>query len=199
MGGLGSGRYSRKTAVEDCLGIDVNYLNRKGFLEEGCQFTLRWSISRSNWSASISAKAYKDYIVLDYIVEKERELNYSIQLDKVPMNLGGYKNYLRCPKCNSRVEKIYKSSASDYFLCRDCLDLVYRSSKESGDELAKVRRKLDKLYSKLNGKWRGVYSIIPDKPKNMHQRTYLGIRKDIIKQERLLDGLFCMKAEDLIG
>lgn len=197
MGGYGSGRCSRKTAVEDCLSIDINYLNKKGFLKEGCQFTLRWS--RDDWSASISAKAHKDYIFLYYTVDQEKGINYNVQLDKVPMNLGGYKNYFKCPKCNSRVEKIYKSSASDYFLCRDCLDLVYRSSKESGDELAKVRRKLDKLYSKLGGKWRGVYSTIPDKPKNMHQRTYLGIRKDIIKQERLLDELFCMKAEDLIG
>ena len=170
MGGYGSGRESRKRAVEDCLCLNVNLLNREGYLQEGSYFTLTWSSSNNwnKWTAKISGISHEDYIVLDYIVNQERKLNYKVYLDKVPMNLGGYKNYLKCPKCNSRVEKIYKSGASAYFLCRDCLDLVYRSSKESGDESARVRRELDKLYRKLGSKWKGIYSVIPEKPKNMH-------------------------------
>ena len=200
MGGFGSGRswrYDSKTTVEECLELDINYLNREGLLKPGRRSSITWSRNGKE-IGSITVEVYQNYVELKYTVDQEEKFDYRVQLDRVEMNLGGYKPYFRCRSCGSRREKLYLSSKSDYFLCRECLDLTYKSCQQSGDRAATIRRKLRKLYKQLDSEWKGVaYSRIPDKPKNMHYETYWEIKKKIISYERELDRLLMQKVEQL--
>jgi hypothetical protein len=58
--------------------------------------------------------------------------DYWVDLDSTPCYYGGRRWWFRCPnpKCLRRCRILYLASESDYFLCRTCQKLTYRSQQE---------------------------------------------------------------------
>jgi hypothetical protein len=214
MGGYGSGPYgflgeTSKTTVEECLNLDIRRLHRDGHLKPGAYLTWAWERGEEN-KATIGIKVKKQAVRLEYTVTRpdgeKKDYNYSVSISRTSCNFGGERPWFICPGvvnnvvCNRRVAKLYKPPGGDLFLCRHCYNLNYSSSQESGDEMARMRRKLRKLYRKLDSKWEGMaYSYTPEKPKHMHWDTYREITNEINLLERELVKEFERKAAKLIG
>ena len=64
--------------------------------------------------------------------ESKRQIDYKVSLVTTQPHFGGLRWWFACPnaQCGRRVSKLYRPPGEDYFLCRHCHNLVYRSSQE---------------------------------------------------------------------
>ena len=62
---------------------------------------------------------------------EKRDFDYNVKLVSTPCNYGGQRSWLVCPlgDCNRSVGTLYKGG--DYFGCRHCYNLSYRSRNEN--------------------------------------------------------------------
>jgi hypothetical protein len=139
MGGLGSGRQrgSGRGTVEACHSLDVNHLNREGFLRPGWSGALQWTHDGKR-EASINLEIEEDSLRLSYRVRiaggEWREVGETVSITRVPCRFGGTRPYFVCPgvvdgvTCGRRVAKLHL--AGRYFLCRHCYGLSYASQSE---------------------------------------------------------------------
>jgi hypothetical protein len=189
MGGLGSGRHrgSRRDTVNSCREIDINWLNRKGFLRPGANRSLSWSLD-GEYVASAGIIAGSGWIELRYEVSIDggdwESISESVDIVQVPCTLGGSRPYFLCPgfvdgiACRRRVAKLH--GGGRYFACRHCYDLAYSSRSEPfWDRLV---RKSEKLRRRL-GSDSGLGDRLPVRPKGMWRRTYDRICADIHQVE----------------
>jgi len=179
MGGSGSGncyRYSKKDTVDGLKAIDINWLNRKGYLQPGRFFTLSWTYGGepSGW---IQARTEQDRLILEYRWRyaggEWESVEEPVNLTWTPCNYGGRRPWFICPGvkagrvCGRRVGKLY--SAGKYFLCRHCYDLTYQTRRE--DYSGRLMLKAQNIQTRLGGQ-AGAAHPFPDKPKGMHWSTY---------------------------
>jgi len=186
VGGVGSGSYSRwkskRPVAEDCCFLDINYLNRKGYLRPGRVSTQRWTYG-GQAAGSVQLIAHENSVELDYrhtYAGKSEHVHYTVQLAYTACNYGGRRPWFLCPAqgCGRRVGKLY--SAGKYFLCRHCYDLAYRSQNISeGDRLL---RKAQAIRERL-GASLCVWDPIFSKPKGMHWKTF-----ERLRDEAMADG-----------
>ncbi len=123
---------------------------------------------------------------IDYRMEADRMiLNYrhrsngrewepveqSITLDRTPCNYGGHRVWFLCPRCLKRVAVLY--GAGKYFFCRHCYNLAYGSQQESRPW--RLMRKSRKIRKQLGGSV-DMSELFPEKPNNMHWKTYYRYR-----------------------
>ena len=63
-----------------------------------------------------------------------RAVEYRVNLETTKCNYGGVRHWFKCPieilGCDRRVGMLYK--VGDYFACRSCFDLTYRSRNKRG-------------------------------------------------------------------
>lgn len=117
---------------------------------------------------------------LDVFSKEDHKIGYSIYFSLSKANYGNYRYWFICPNssCSRRCRKlveIERSKGISYFLCRQCLNLVYRSQN---------RIELDCI---IDRKWKLIHSLGCDttwiwdhqRPKGMHRKTFERIRKEI--------------------
>jgi len=186
MGGVGSGnrrpRWGAKPLAEDCEALDVNWLNRQGWLKGEHTVQLTWTRG-SHTVGKIKATTSSSEVVLFYyyrdgISAKWEPVLYSVRLDWTPCHFGGKRPWFVCPGCHRRAAKLYRLGR--YFLCRRCQNLAYKSQRE--DRAGRLVRKADKIRTRLGGK-PGMLNPFPPKPKGMHWRTYLQLRDEAAQLE----------------
>jgi len=173
MGGIGSGnwyRWDTRTTTEQVHSVDIRYLKKKGFLNNGSRGNLSWCRGGER-TGSISFKTSCDLITLIY---KKRECGESwvdnkeeIKFDKTSCNYGGERKWFLCPHCGKRVAIIYGLNSG--FLCRHCYELPYLSQSET--YLDRMIRKSRKIRKQLNA---DIDLDIPiyRKPKGMHWKKF---------------------------
>lgn len=144
-----------KTKVEYCLKLSVFGLNRDGLLDNpGYRSgSLNWgeknSVSFNLWLDDRGGLLKLFYTVTRGWTGGKKDVDQQINLTTTSCNFGGYRYWFKCPSCNKRVGCLYANSK---FLCRDCGDLIYRSSLDSNSRfsyLAKMydhEEKAEKLY-----------------------------------------------------
>lgn len=94
----------------------------------------------------------------------QKASSYTITIDRQPCRFGGFRQFFKCPLCQSRMRFLYLASKST-FLCRKCLNLSYTSQ-----NLRPVRR-----YAYMQDK---LAPQTPDKkPKYQHNKTYAQKKK----------------------
>jgi len=178
MGGYGSSRWGthiEKGLVNNCLTIDINYLNRNKLIKPGNSFIVRWKNKNNDVRSSISIMVYDGEIALSYKLKSSagdsEKIKYKIPLDWTLCNFGGERPWFLCPNihCWRRCAKLYLSQK--YFLCRRCNKLVYGTQRMNLWE--RLFHKAGKIKSKLD------YG--EDKPKGMHWKTYYDL---IIRKEK---------------
>jgi hypothetical protein len=95
-----------------------------------------------------------------------------VLFNKTPCHFGGYRLWFLCPRCRRRVAILY--GASKYFLCRHCYHLTYTSQQES--PALRLMSKAQNIRERLGGST-DLTDLFPDKPKNMHWKTYQRLRR----------------------
>lgn len=173
MGGLGSGRqwhYDSKSTVNNYHSIDIRQWHKKNFLSPGTSFRTKW-FRNDETTGGISVLADERYILLSYRIkhsENWKDMNYPIDIEWTPCNLGGKRPWFLCPakNCRRRVAILYGGAI---FACRQCYQLAYPSQRENIDDRA--TRQAEKIRTRMG--WEpGILNGEGLKPKGMHWRTF---------------------------
>lgn len=176
VGGCGSGGWNRtaRSTTEDLRRIDVNKLLRDRVLNGPCSVTVSWSRGNER-VASIGIFGGRDKIHMHYRQQSPgesewRQVAQDIRIDWRPNRYGGSTPSFVCPRCQRHVLHIYLYGGRN--VCRHCARLTYESRRSrTYDRLAET---VHRLRAKLGGD-PGFDSLIANKPKGMHQKTYDGI------------------------
>ena len=157
MGGVFSGqRLTKKRVAESCNTIDTADLNRWRLLVPGTNRSNAMEWRRGNEEKASSAVSYTIAIAggvgtfrLQYqIGDPPDRFDYPVRLVTTGCHLGGMRWWFICPlscngvPCGRRVRKLHLRG--NYFGCRHCHNLTYRSTQESDSRVyAAVRGGLD--------------------------------------------------------
>jgi len=161
----------KKRRTDDCLALDLARWNRDKLTEPG---TLRsgtwvWTYGRPERTARVAYDLdLQDdsaaFLRLKYTCN-ERPCDYRIQMVTTRPHFGGVRWWFLCPlrpngrPCGRRVRGVYLSG--DYFGCRKCHDLTYRSTQEWDGRLAKLAKQPDAISNLLaSGDYRDVFSAM---------------------------------------
>ncbi len=148
MGGRGSGRRrgGRKTAVEECLFLDINLIRRYGPKRKS-HIPVFVKSTKAPW--------YKQVALIDLSLDESNEdspvfiIKYDVAIERgkkkiiEPVPLQATRPYFGCDRwwftcpldvggkaCFQRVGKLYLPPGAVYFGCRHCYELSYRSCQE---------------------------------------------------------------------
>lgn len=191
MGGLGSGGHNNKGRglVEGHYRLDASQLKRMGAFAEGYDGRLTWQHADGMPGPSVRVLGGSDAIQIE-CVAKRPDGSWERRKEHIPLltsyrNYGGAQTYFGCPRCATRVKRLYIGSAK--FLCRHCLGLVFTSSQERSVDRA--FRRMRKLRRRV-GANTGLDDPIGPKPKAMHQRTFDRLFNQILDAEAEVNDSF---------
>jgi hypothetical protein len=179
MGGSGSGnwyRWDSKTTTESQHRIDIRWMKKQGYLRPIIIGSMSWSRGNEQ-TGSIGFRMETNRMVLNYRQRpyggEWENIEQVVSLGRTPCNYGGQRTWFLCPRCWRRVAVLY--GAGKYFWCRQCYNLTYSSQQESwADRLMRTARKIRKRM----GGGDSLFDFFPDKPKNMHWKTYWRLREE---------------------
>lgn len=106
---------------------------------------------------------------LQIIYRKQGKHSYTIPIEKLSCNYGGFRYYFKCPLCQKRMRILYFAEKS-IFLCRKCLNLSYESQKLR--PTMRYNYMSQKVKKHIEDKGGNLYK----KPPRMHQATYDSLR-----------------------
>ena len=196
MGGWGSGReeYATTPAVGECRSIDMDdlkeiteHVDAEGELywggKEDPDSWLRW---RTEGETTVNGETRPERVRLIYTFTYKRggreqektQVNYTAPVDYTEPNYGGVRPWFVCPECDTRRRKLYlpPRQGNTRYLCRECYDLGYRSSRTSGDPVERAEQRYRKAFAKADAENRCPHPnnapFSPDRPKGMHHDTF---------------------------
>ena len=140
------GRYyfNARTTVEQAMQLNIFKLKKSGLLCGYVTATMTWTRIYSGHESSIGicvdteelyAKA--NYTITDQNTDEKTDCDYQINLTTTPCYFGGVRYWFICPLsvngeyCGRRVGTLYLASGGNYFGCRHCYNLSYKSQNES--------------------------------------------------------------------
>jgi hypothetical protein len=177
MGGYFSGnsepRYGVKDLADQCIDLDINWLNREDSYKPGSSFSLHWQDSQGNDESSISLKVKEKDLKISYFFNAEtndgKEICYIIPIIRTRCNFGGMRPWFICPNvlCRRKAAKLYLRGR--YFLCRHCHNLAYASQRINKE--ARLENKAKRIRLSLGG-IPDLAVEFPSKPKRLHWKTY---------------------------
>lgn len=172
------GRYSYSTRGEADSFIRVNIWQLKGNIN---------SLESKN-------KCLEFHCVQTGKDGREKLLDYDVRIVTTPCNYGGFRHWFICPlvkngiPCNKRVGTLYK--VGDYFGCRHCYNLTYRSRRENRTyknypllEILVLEEKIAALEAKIKRSWyAGRLTKKQRRIEKIYDRFYR-LRAGVIKQD----------------
>ena len=157
MGGIGSGRYdyARTATVRESCRIVSDWFTEAIHAEDGAGTTVSWGDDVSIRVVLIrdageavgledgdgvngGRRDLADGIRLIYTTNANSEAvdhDYAVRFDYTEPNYGGVRPWFRCPECGTRRQKLCLPPGGYRFACRDCHDLGYLSSRQSGQSV----------------------------------------------------------------
>ena len=209
MGGFGSGRreYATTPTVEECRAMDTDKLkdltehpNATGEIywgdpDDDDTSYLAW---RTEGVRELDGEERADrvrfrYTTTHYPSEESTTVEYVVRFDYTEPNFGGVRPWFICPECDTRRRKLYLPPRrnADRYLCRECYDLGYRSSRTSGNELERAEQRYRKAFAKADAENRRPHPnnlpYTPDRPKGMHRDTFDELLADVRKARQEWD------------
>lgn len=140
MGGYGSTRWNwhnKRLTAEDCRRLPFCVFKKN--MQPGQSGQITWSREGKVFS-SIGYRVQGECespssLWVNYTItraEKKIECNYPIRLTMTPLPWGGFRHWFICPGlgCGRRVSVLYLAPGQDFFVCRHCNRLSYRSRQE---------------------------------------------------------------------
>jgi len=186
MGGLGSGHRTfpdAKSTTDEYHTLDIRQWSKDGLLDNNELFNFDWTFNEKIIATSrVKIDGNNIYITPIYYVgdslfdpEPQR-----IEIWYEPQPGSGYRAYLLCPGCLHRRCLLY---GAHKFLCRDCLQLVHPSTRESVNDLDK--RRYTKACAKINSE-PYLYGMV-DRPRYMHETTFNRLRRACNESEQIMN------------
>lgn len=171
--------YSRKATTDELKQIDVRFMQRKCFLENGFKGVISWSNKRTGEpTGNIDFQVRADEVMFSYRTrtrgqEHWQEYDITAPLTYTPCNYGNQRAWFECPNCSKRVAILYISKT---IACRTCHRLNYKSQ-QTTKGMWQDQFKMNQIRYKLN--W-PVYQdvLFRTKPKNMQYRTFYRLVKE---------------------
>lgn len=132
----------RRTEADRLRKIEIYWLKNHGYLENWKAGAIQWTDQLGNKSSigiTILVEGAGGHIHFNYLQTEsdgtKKDFDYDIRLTSTPCNFGGKRFWFICPLskdgayCGKKVGVLYK--AGDYFGCRHCYNLTYRSKNEN--------------------------------------------------------------------
>ena len=152
----GSARPTVESLSADSL--DVRELKRLGMLTDVPRGLrgIRWPHIRK-----LVADRYWIELQMEQIVQQ-------IRITWTPCHLGGWRPWMLCPYCKTRVAKLLRGLGG--YCCRTCIGKPHYASQAKS---AHGRRHFEicKIRLQLNGN-ASLLEPFPDRPRRMHRKTY---------------------------
>jgi hypothetical protein len=151
MGGIGSGRYdyARTATVRESCRLVSDWFTEAIHAEGRVETTVSWGdvtigvvVVRGAGEVGLEdgvdggRRDLADGIRLIYTTDPNGEAvdrDYLVRFDYTEPNYGGVRPWFRCPECGTRRQKLCLPPGGYRFACRDCHDLGYVSSRQSGN------------------------------------------------------------------
>ncbi|KSU78477.1 hypothetical protein GA0061096_4588 [Fictibacillus enclensis] len=185
--GKGS-RIHSKLTTNHCFSLEIHWIKKHDFLQKGCTVKgncqQRFTNSGRSLKTSITSTNAK-LITLTYKINGEK-VSYSVPVDYSACNFGGERPWFRCPNinCKKRVGTLFLRG--QYFLCRHCHGLAYKTQMMS--QQFRLLEKAQKVRGKLGGDL-STLSPFPAKPKGMHWNTYYNLKSKAMRNEDKMWGV----------
>ena len=167
--------YSKKTRTAQCLALDIGQLTRAGLIVYGqLSGTVEWS-GRSTLRVALHlwGRRFNESVLrLSYGLSDrdEEQVIDDIRLKTTRPYFGGLRWWFSCPGCGRRVRILYLRPDGEWFRCRHCHELAYRSQLQG--RLARAMAKSVRIRRRLGGS-PGPVGPFSAKPKGMHEHTHL--------------------------
>ena len=170
MGNHCSGRKALRNCTDEYCSIKIGDWNRRGLLTPGQQFNWQWRQNGKSMG-NIHITTEPDQIKVAYTYQDKhnqwQSQDYPIKLQTTNMARGGIRYWLTCPACLRRMTLLY--FGGQYFACRICYQLNYRSQRASFAD--KHFNRLNKIRKKLG--WQpGLVNAVGQKPATMQWKTF---------------------------
>jgi hypothetical protein len=198
MGGPGSGRYEHATTptVRECYQLKAGDFGDAIDAPDGTAVDLSWGedVNMRAFVENTGESDHADALRFIYTIDPDgdaRRHEYRVPFDYTEPNFGGVRPWFICPECDTRRRKLYLPPRrnADRYLCRECYDLGYRSSRTSGNELERAEQRYRKAFAKADAEDRRPHPnnlpYTPDRPKGMHRDTFADLVEGVreAKQE----------------
>lgn len=136
---MGRYPYSQNALIEDCRKISTALLKDYGYFY-GKKGSIEWSDGFKVYLDVFTGK--ENYLNIRYYLNKS--ISYRINLVISYPNYGGKRYWFKCPNisCGSVVSALYLPSNGQYFACRHCYNLFYKSSRLSGSKYSRYKKML---------------------------------------------------------
>jgi len=169
-----AGRPGWRPKAEHHRSLDVRRFAAENMLRPGA-WTWSWRDSETQQEvASISIIGAVGRLTLAYTADGEA-IRTEVAIARTACGFGGARPWFQCPRCGSRVAKLYLRSKR--FACRHCHRMSYAS--QSNDICGRTWGKQRKLEARLGANWQ--------RPKHMHHKTYARLLAAILTCEQARD------------
>jgi len=141
---VGRGVTCKKLTVDCALQFDMDRFRRD--VNPDCASTgyTEWKDSgaKIGWDVNPPCRLRLYYTVTKRDGQQTNH-DYLVDLDYTRLYFGGKRWWFFCPNqdCRRRCRILYMAPGSDYFLCRVCQNLTYRSQQAGPDPFKKLLRK----------------------------------------------------------
>ena len=201
---MGRHYFSTKTEADNLLKIDLSWLKKQNILQSSCSTQIAWANeyaeNENNIGIDVAISNSEKYIRLYYIQTErngeQKDFNYRIPIISTSCHYGGKRYWFICPwhkngvYCGKRVRVLYK--AGDYFACRHCYNLTYRTRNENRRHRIPplfngliIERKIEKLQEKIK---KPFYAKKPTKKQKKLEQLY----------QQASMNFSCIEAENLL-
>ena len=185
MGGIGSGRRQQNPSTSDFCQLDVRQLQRQGALKLGAFRTCQWAKD-----GIVVARAFLSMGARSLTVRYETwkvcrsEITFTVATVRTPCHFGGSRLWFLCPaeNCGRRVAILYGDTGLG---CRHCRMPTYpiQMIAPIGRGLARTQ----KIRVMLGGSV-DMTLPFPNRPKGMHQFTYMKLATQAMHAESQFNG-----------
>lgn len=176
MGGFGSGRQPEYETTEANRALDVRVLHRAGALVPGRGCAVRWTRA-GRTLATVSLRSYVGGIEVTLAratgMPRSGMEGIALRLLTSSCHYGGVRHWFQCPRCGQRVAIVYMQR-SGAFGCRECLELVYLTCRESPQQRA--ARRASRIRERLGWHVSEGFASPAGRPRGMHLTTYESLR-----------------------
>lgn len=135
----------KKTTVERCRSISVSFLRKYDYFCGYNSGGVSWSRDEeiiARIGVIVSVMGNENYVKFSYTMpdqspEEQASYNYKVSLTTTPCHFGGVRYWFVCPLttegvyCGRRVGTLYLPPGGNYFGCRHCYNLSYKSRNKS--------------------------------------------------------------------
>jgi len=150
-----------------------------------------------------------EYTVADHWSDRTTEEEYPVGLEYTECNFGGVRPWFRCPgvvggeQCGRRCRKLHFPRGGVYWLCRECYDLGYLTSRRSGKEWKQAELRYRRAFEKADTENRRPHPnnapYFPTCPKGMHQDTFEDLTDDVQAARREWDRAMDQRMREMVG